>query len=146
MPARLSELSDTPPRASHAKVLAPVVAQENGAAKAREVITAIRASGKELTAAVLAAQVERLGYARTIPGQSRLDKDQVAARSTAAPSRLAESPGRLRISSSGRALCMRKRCCDDVAPLDRGAATNDVHRLAWHGLPASSGNRSAYQG
>ncbi|MFE3126309.1 hypothetical protein ACFXHD_23135 [Streptomyces hydrogenans] len=62
MAAGLSEFSDSPPLASHAKVLAPLVAQDDGPVKAQKVLTAAKESGK-VTAASLKAAAARLGYA-----------------------------------------------------------------------------------
>ncbi|MFB7611626.1 hypothetical protein [Streptomyces gardneri] len=66
MAAGLSEFSDSPPLASHAKILAPILAQEDGPAKAQKVVTEAKSSGKKVTAAALAAAAKRLGFAATV--------------------------------------------------------------------------------
>lgn len=64
---RVSKIFDTPPNASQAKALAPVLALDSGEDKAVEILTDIQASGKKPTAAALAAAAKRLGYTATIP-------------------------------------------------------------------------------
>ncbi|MER5631528.1 hypothetical protein [Streptomyces nitrosporeus] len=61
----MSKIFYTPPNASQAKALAPVLALDSGEDKAVEVVTDVQASGKKVTAAVLAAAAKRLGY--TLP-------------------------------------------------------------------------------
>ncbi|MFC8511113.1 hypothetical protein ACFU3J_16230 [Streptomyces sp. NPDC057411] len=147
MAARLSEFSDSPPLASHAKVLAPVLAQENGTTKAREVIAAITASGKKLTAAALTAQVKRLGYDRpTVPGQGRAAETETAATNAA----LREEASRKLTAAADaaeRALALYETAlADGVAPADTARAAADLARLTKAGrilakqtrLPADS--------
>ncbi|MFC8765841.1 hypothetical protein ACFUAG_34710 [Streptomyces sp. NPDC057193] len=62
---RVSKIFYTPPNASQAKALAPVLALDSGEDKAVEVVTDVQASGKKATAAALTAAAKRLGY--TLP-------------------------------------------------------------------------------
>ncbi|MFE0654187.1 hypothetical protein ACFVZH_37150 [Streptomyces sp. NPDC059534] len=67
MAAGLSEFSDNPPPASHAKVLAPIVAQEDGPTRAQEVVADAKVNSKKITAAALTAAAKRLGYTTSRP-------------------------------------------------------------------------------
>ncbi|MEU3633009.1 hypothetical protein AB0F34_20820, partial [Streptomyces fradiae] len=64
---RVSKIFDTPPNASQAKVLAPVLALDSGEDKAVEILIDIKTSGKKPTASALKAAAKRLGYTAAIP-------------------------------------------------------------------------------
>ncbi|MFD7576109.1 hypothetical protein ACFV6U_37250, partial [Streptomyces sp. NPDC059810] len=127
--ARLSKIFDSPPNASQAKAIAPVLAFV-GEEQAAEVVTAVKTSGKKVTAAALTAQVKRLGYARPAPGQDRAVEDQAAVEEH----RRAIEAGRKLTAAAdlvARARALYEEAVrEDVAPVDLGAATTDVHRMA----------------
>ncbi|MFD5110341.1 hypothetical protein [Streptomyces cinereoruber] len=64
---RVSKIFDTPPNASQAKALVPVLALDSGEDKAVEIVTDVKTSGRKLTAAALTAAARRLGYAPPRP-------------------------------------------------------------------------------
>ncbi|WP_030693338.1 hypothetical protein [Streptomyces globisporus] len=69
----MSKIFYTPPNASQAKALAPVLALDSGEDKAVEVVTDVQSSGKKVTAAA----AKRLGYALPRPAPKAID-DQKA--------------------------------------------------------------------
>lgn len=126
MAAGLSEFSDSPPPASHAKVLAPIVAQDNGPARAQEVVTDVQASGKKVTAAALAAAAKRLGYTLPRPAP-KVGDDQKSEQQ-----RRTEAGRRLTAAAdlAARALAQYEEALAvDAAPADLERAAADLARL-----------------
>ncbi|MCX5395386.1 hypothetical protein [Streptomyces sp. NBC_00094] len=126
MAAGLSEFSDSPLPASHAKALAPTLAQDNGTAKAHEVVTDVQASGKKVTAAALAAAAKRLGY--TLPRPARKAGDDQEAEKQ----RREEAGRRLTAAAdlAARALAQYEEALAlDAAPAGLERAAADLARL-----------------
>lgn len=59
----MSKIFDTAPVESHARILAPVLA-DRGEAAVREVVAAVRTAGEKITASAIREAADRLGYAR----------------------------------------------------------------------------------
>ncbi|MGW0121738.1 hypothetical protein [Streptomyces sp. NPDC003327] len=123
---QVSKIFDTPPNASQARALLPVLALTDGEDKAVNVIADVKASGKKLTAAAIKAAAQRLGYTAAIPSPaSGADADD-AARRTEAGRRLTAAA-----DAAERALALYEEVLTaDVPPADADRAAADLARLA----------------
>ncbi|MFB7454002.1 hypothetical protein [Streptomyces sp. NPDC056194] len=138
MAAGLSEFSDNPPPASHAKILAPIVAQEDGSTRAQEVVADAKANSKKITAAALAAAAKRLGYTVFRPvSKTNDDQDDEQHRRAEAGRKLAAAA-----DLAARALAQYEAALAvGVTPDDPERAATDLARLNRIGRTLAKQNR-----
>ncbi|MFB7452930.1 hypothetical protein [Streptomyces sp. NPDC056194] len=124
---RVSKIFDTPPNASQARALVPVLGLTDGEGKAVNVITDVKASGKKLTAAAITAAAKRLGCTGPVIPSPAPSTDAVDAE------RRAEAGRRLAAAADAaeRVLALYEEVLvADIAPADADRAAADLTRLA----------------
>lgn len=138
---RLSKIFYTPPNASQARALAPILALVGGEDLAVKVVTDVQESGKKVTAAAITATAKRLGYT-PLPTETRYEDpdtdllDAEAAEKT--NTKLAAAA-----DAAERALALYEEALTlNVPPADQARADADLARLTKAGRVLAKQPRS----